>query len=155
MTVQTVADTRERLETSGYRLTPQRQMILSVLTQNEGHHLTAEELYQLVKQEPDCKIGIATVYRTLAILSELGIVEKLEMDDEVNRYEINHGMETTRHHHLVCIKCGEIIGMQENLIDETLKEQIFARYHFLIMNNRINLYGLCSHCQAEHIDSLC
>ncbi len=152
--MQTATGALEQLVTRGYRLTPQRHMILSVLTQNEGHHLTAEELYQLLKQKPGCKIGIATVYRNLTILSELGILEKLEMDDEVSRYEINHGLEGIRHHHLVCLKCGAIISMQENLIDEALKQQIFDSYHFSIKDNRINLYGLCRPCQAECIESL-
>lgn len=137
----------ERLETSGYRLTRQRQMILSVLLQNEGRHFTAEELHRLVMRKYSSSIGIATIYRNLIILHQLGIVEKLEVDGEVTRYEISHGMEDARHHHLVCVKCGAIIGMQENLINEVLKESILEKYDFSVKDNKINLYGYCRYCQ--------
>lgn len=145
---------RERLAEGGYRLTRQRQMILSILFQNEGQHFTAEEIHQRITQEQGSAIGIATVYRNLVILHDAGIVEKLEIDNENSRYEIIHGVAGIRHHHLVCMKCGAIIEMQENLIDEALKEQISEKYCFNVQDNRINLYGLCSCCQMNYAESL-
>ena len=85
----------------GYKLTPQRRSIVDTIIKNEGSHLTTEELYDLVKVECP-EIGLATVYRTVQLLEEMGVVCKLDLSDGCSRYELVHEEETHHHHHLIC-----------------------------------------------------
>ena len=68
---------KEELKLKGYKLTPQRRAIVNIVMQNKGSHLTAEELYDLVKDECP-EIGLATVYRTIQLLEDIGVVCKLD-----------------------------------------------------------------------------
>ncbi|PKM53931.1 MAG: transcriptional repressor, partial [Firmicutes bacterium HGW-Firmicutes-3] len=86
------------LKENGYKLTNQRRVVLETLYNRVGEHLTAEEVHQLVKMV-NPEIGLATVYRTLQLLSELGLIDKLNLDDGVVRYEIGEMETKHRHHH--------------------------------------------------------
>ena len=80
---------KENLKQKGYKLTPQRRSIVDIIIENEGKHLTAEEIYDKVKR--DCpEIGLATVYRTILLLEELGVISRLDLNDGCSRYEIVH-----------------------------------------------------------------
>lgn len=77
---------KENLKKKGYKLTPQRRAIVDVIIEKEGEHLTAEEIYDEVKKVcPD--IGLATVYRTVLLLEEVGVVFKLDLNDGCSRYK--------------------------------------------------------------------
>ena len=76
---------KEDLKIKGYKLTPQRRAIIKMIIKNEGTHLTTEELYDLVKKECP-EIGLATVYRTVQLLDDLGVIYKLDLDDGCSRY---------------------------------------------------------------------
>lgn len=78
---------KRNLKGKGYKLTPQRRAIVDIIIQNSGSHLTTEELYDLVKTECP-EIGLATVYRTVQLLEELGVVSKLDLNDGCYRYEL-------------------------------------------------------------------
>ena len=79
---------KELLKKKGMKTTTQRIAILKVLLERKGEHLTAEEIYELVKTDwPD--IGLATVYRNIQLLSELELIDRLNLDDGYNRYEVS------------------------------------------------------------------
>ena len=78
---------KNSLKEKGYKLTPQRRAIVDMIIKNEGSHLTTEELYNLVKKVCP-EIGLATVYRTVLLLEEMGIVTKLDLNDGCGRYEL-------------------------------------------------------------------
>lgn len=138
---------KEQLKEKGYKLTTQRQVVLDVIKDHEGQHLSTEEIYELVKKkQPD--IGLATVYRTLILLDELGFVHKLDLDDEFSRYELNTKSEDHRHHHLICTKCGAVIGAEEDLLDP-IEAQIYEKYGFLVDDHRVKFYGRCKKCAQE------
>ena len=93
-------DFKKILKEKGLKVTRQRLVVLEVLAENEEKHLTAEEIYDKVKVEnPD--IGLATVYRTIQLLSELHLIDRINFDDGFVRYEIGnlHGREQKHHHH--------------------------------------------------------
>lgn len=139
---------KEDLKQRGYKLTPQRRAILDGLVKNEGKHLTVEEIYDEVKIECP-EIGLATVYRTVLLLEEMGIIYRLDLEDGCARYELVHENENHRHHHLVCSNCGKVIEVEGDLL-ETLEDKIESKYKFKIMDHSVKFFGLCDECQSEN-----
>jgi Fur family transcriptional regulator, ferric uptake regulator len=133
------------LKEKGYKLTPQRRAIVDIIIQNAGSHLTTEELYDLVKTECP-EIGLATVYRTVQLLEELGVVSKLDLNDGCYRYELVREDENHQHHHLICSQCGKVIEVQGDLL-EVLEHEIESKYDFKIKNHSVKFYGICSECK--------
>lgn len=135
---------KEELKKKGYKLTPQRRAIVDTIIANEGKHLTAEEIYDEVKIVCP-EIGLATVYRTILLLEEMGIVYKLDLNDGCSRYELAHINETHRHHHLVCNNCGKVIEVQDDLLED-LEVQIEKVYKFKILDHSVKFFGVCDCC---------
>src|SRR4030042_4840443 len=95
----------------GYRLTPQRMMIISSI-ENSTNHISAEEIYaQVVARYPN--VNISTVYRTLELLNRLDLVTETDMGEGRGRY---HPADKGHHHHLVCQEGGNIIDLDEELL---------------------------------------
>jgi Fur family ferric uptake transcriptional regulator len=137
----------ERLKEKGLRVTSQRQAVLEVIEEHEGQHLSTEEIYELVKaKNPD--IGLATVYRTLLLLDNMELVYKMDFDDGCSRYELNCNKEDHRHHHLICLKCGSVAEVKDDLL-ESLEEQILEKNGFIVKDHRVKFYGYCSNCRSE------
>jgi Fur family ferric uptake transcriptional regulator len=126
---------------AGYRLTNQRRVIVREL---EGaRHLSAEEIYDRVKGEYP-EIGLSTVYRTLDLLHELGIVRKEDFGEGYSRYELS----TERmHHHARCRECGAVIEFNEELM-EYLALQVERETGFVTEWHEITLHGRCAACAA-------
>ena len=134
---------KENLKKKGYKLTPQRRAIVDVIIEKEGEHLTAEEIYDEVKKVcPD--IGLATVYRTVLLLEEVGVIFKLDLNDGCSRYELAH-----RHHHLVCNECKAVYEVQDDLLEE-LEERIETTYGFRILDHSVKFFGICAKCCKKH-----
>lgn len=136
---------RSMLKEKGYKLTPQREATLKVILQNQGKHMSAEEIYNEVKKECP-EIGLATVYRAMVLLEELGILYKHNFEDGKNRYELSHPDEDHRHHHIICIECGKVEEVEEDLLGH-LEEEIEKKYHFKIIDHQLEFYGYCSACR--------
>lgn len=135
---------KEQLKIKGYKLTPQRRAVVNMVMQNKGNHLTAEELYDLVKK--DCpEIGLATIYRTIQLLEEIGVLCKLNLDDGCNRYELVDQEESHQHHHLICKKCGKVIEVEEDLLD-SIEKNVEGKYNFKIENHSVKFLGICNEC---------
>lgn len=132
------------LKSGGSKLTPQRLSILDVIISQEGKHLTIEEIYEIVrKTKPE--IGVATVYRTIQLFDELGLVTKLDINDGVYRYELNHEEEIHNHHHLICNECGKVEEVDGDFLDG-VEEQIEKEYKFKIQDHSLKFFGLCKDC---------
>ncbi len=138
------------LKENGLKVTTQRVAILEVLSNRPDEHLTAEEIYDCVKEMfPD--IGLATVYRTIQVLSELKLIDKLNLDDGYTRYEIgNRNLESKshHHHHLICLECGQVFTFQDDLL-EKLEDKIEETMGFTVVNHEVKLYGTCSECKKH------
>ena len=129
-------DIIEIIQKSPYKLTPQREKIVEILVDNSELHLSAEELYFILKETtPD--IGIATVYRTLDIFYELKILEKISFSNGVSKYHLRQSIDGTLHHHLICTRC--------NTIEEYMKKE----YSFEVQDNSLSFYGTCSKCKEK------
>ena len=132
---------RQLLKERGVRLTTQREL---VLRRAMAHlHFTAEELVSDVRAV-DQSVSRASVYRTLAMLQEAGVVEKHDFHYGPPNYEVTPGK--AHHDHLMCVQCGEIIEFQEPRV-EKLQDEIVKRYGYQLLSHTHKLYGLCPTCQ--------
>lgn len=138
---------KELVKEKGYKLTPQRRATLDVIFQNEGKHMSTEEVYLEVKKVCP-EIGLATVYRTLLMLEEMNIILKHNFDDGRNRYELNHPEEDHHHHHLICNNCGSVYEVEEDLLED-LESEIQEKYNFKIIDHKVQFLGLCHDCNAN------
>lgn len=140
---------KDLLREKGLKATSQRLMVLNILSAHGDEHLTVEEIYDLAKEESP-EIGLATIYRTVQVLLELHVIEKVTFDDGFARYELN-GEETGsghRHHHAICTQCGKVYSLETDLLD-TLEKQVFESLGFEVTDHEVKLYGLCSACRRK------
>ena len=132
------------LKKNGLKVTNQRIAILEVLEKRPGQHLAAEEIYDFVKEDYP-EIGLATVYRTIQMLAELGVIDRLNLDDGYVRYEIgelNREAGGHHHHHLICLKCNSVLTFEDDLL-ELLEERIKDSLGFKVVDHEVKLYGYC------------
>jgi Fur family ferric uptake transcriptional regulator len=136
---------KKLLKLNNLKYTTQRELILKIIYDNDGH-FTPEDIYNLIKKNhPTVKLGIATVYRTLTLLEEANIVSSISFGTQGKKYEF--GL-TDHHDHLVCLVCGGI----EEFFDETienLQEEIAKKFNFKMTNHIMKITGTCSACQAK------
>ncbi len=130
------------IESKGLRHSGQRMQILDVFLKTEKH-LTTEEFHKLV-QKKHPSIGIATVYRTLKLLSDCGLCRELKLEDGITRYE--HLYEHEHHDHLVCTQCGALVEVLDAEI-ERLQEKLARSHGFEIESHKLELYGVCKKCR--------
>jgi Fur family ferric uptake transcriptional regulator len=134
--------TRQLVE-KGYRLTPQRTMILSAI-ESSSDHISAEEIYaQVTVKYPH--INISTVYRTLELLKKLGMVYEIDLGEGRISY---HSEESGHHHHLVCQECGRVIDISETSLS-SLRDIILREYNFLAELKHVAIFGLCESCRKK------
>lgn len=138
---------KEQLHASGYKLTPQREATVKVLLENEEDHLSAEDVYLLVKVKSP-EIGLATVYRTLELLSELNVIHKINFGDGVARFEFRAENAEHHHHHLICVQCGSVDEIEEDLLGE-VEKVVEKDFKFKIVDHRLTFHGTCHRCQPE------
>ncbi len=135
------------LKSKGYKLTAQRECILGIIIENKDKHLTVDEIYKYV-YEKNRTIGIATVYRTILLFEELGVISKLIFDDRIIRYELSSFDEEHTHHHLICVKCNKIMEVKEDLLEE-LEKQVEDKYEFKILDHNLKILGICNKCNNQ------
>lgn len=141
-----LAEIRRAVEARDQRLTPQRQVVLQVLAAGGDHHLSAEEIHEQARiRQPD--IGLATVYRTLELFENLGVVSRLEVGGET-RFELNRERDLHYHHHLICLNCGRIQEFREDLLDE-VERRVEGETGFTIIDHNLRFFGYCRHCRGR------
>lgn len=138
----------ERFRENDLKLTPQRRAILDVLIDNPSKHLNPEDIYELVKRKyPD--IGLATIYRTVQLFDDFGVVKKLNFGDGCYRYELSEDNEHQHHHHhLICLKCGKVFEFEDDLLDN-LEQKIKENNNFSVEDHVVKFYGYCENCQNK------
>ena len=136
---------KDVLREKGYRFTKQRRATVDAIIANQGKHMSAEEIYLEVKKTCP-EIGLATVYRTMLLFEEAGMLNKHNFDDGRNRYELNNPEEDHHHHHLVCIKCGNVTEVEEDLLD-LLEQKIEKQHQFEIVDHKVKFTGYCNNCR--------
>ncbi|MCB0076378.1 MAG: transcriptional repressor [Anaerolineales bacterium] len=131
----------EALQAHGHRLTEPRQALIEVLVGSEQHLDHAEILARAQQRIP--QLGRATVYRTLELLTGLGLIHATYLGDGRQRFCVPSG---GHHHHLICNHCGTVTDLDHCLLDDGLER--FAQQHdFTVESHLVELYGICHDCQ--------
>ena len=135
------ADVIDRLRAAGYKITPPRLAVLEVIEQ-KGEHLNPNEILEQAKAIHPA-LGRATVYRTLELLTQLGVVRPIYVGETGPTYIRADG----NHHHLVCSSCGVVIDFDQCVADQ-MTNDLNARFGFQIQSHLLEFYGLCVGCQS-------
>ncbi len=126
---------------TGYRLTPQRMMVVSILHDSKGH-VTAEDIHGRMLELYPC-VDISTVYRTLQLLKKLHIVSETDMGGGSVQFEMTGRQ---RHHHMVCRACGGAFPLDDELM-EPLRSRLLEQYSFQADMDHFAIFGVCHRCQ--------
>lgn len=136
-----VKDVAALLSEEGYRMTPQRMMILDAI-QESDQHISAEEIHvQVVAKYPN--VNISTVYRTLELLKKLKLVTETDLGGGRFRY---HPAEKGHHHHLVCQECGNTIDLDEAELSP-LRDSLLKKHQFIADLHHLAIMGRCVKCK--------
>lgn len=142
---QLLNDFKLLLKKNNLKFTIQREVILETLY-NSDEHLTPEALHHLIQdKEPDLKTGIATVYRTLALLEESNVVTSLSFGAQGKKYELGA---KEHHDHLICTECGKITEFVDEEIEKR-QHAITEKLGFNMSDHSMQIYGICSECQTK------
>ena len=131
------------LKEQGHRLTPQRMAVLKILAADEGHP-SVEQVYERVKVDFPMT-SLATIYKTVTLLKEMGEVLELGFSDDSNRYD---GHKPYPHPHLICIKCKNIVDPQVTALGE-LHQEVAQSTNYRILSHRLDFFGICPQCREE------
>ena len=134
----------EGLHKDGKRLTPQRLKVLNLFENiGAGKHLSAEEVHEKLAQSSS-KVSLATIYRTLRLLVEMGLLHELEFSEGGHRYELLSN-ETADHHHLICIRCGRTEEFENDAVVKAGKVAAKVK-GFKLIESSLNVRAICPNC---------
>ena len=135
------------LKRNGLKQTKQREAILKTLYTHSEHH-SPEDILRLLKEDfPKEKIGIATIYRTLSLFEDEGLVESISFGKDGKKYEIGH---KKHHDHLICVNCGKIIEFIDNIIEKQ-QETVAKQNNFYMINHSMKIVGYCEKCYKYNL----
>jgi len=132
----------ERLRRKSHKVTGPRQALLNLL-RSQPHPMSAKEIFAAL---PKHECDLATVYRSLRLLEQMGMVKRFDFGDGTARFELLEEGDDGHHHHLVCIRCSGIVELDECSMTE-LEERIAARNGFKAVTHKLEFFGLCPRCQ--------
>ena len=144
----------KKLKGCGFRMTASREAVLEIL-KNTDKHLSAEDIYMAIHPVNQA-IGLTTIYRTLELLNQSGIISKFEFGHGRAKYELSEAYSNKKHHHhLICKKCRKIVDYSDFLEDEQeyirkAEKGLEKKYGFDIDNHLIRFYGLCTECKKNN-----
>ena len=134
-----------KLKKRGQRITPQRLAILRILADSEGHP-SVEEIHNVVARDFPTT-SLATVYKTITLLKELGEVLELEFSHGSNRYD---GSKPFPHPHVVCTRCKRIVDPDLESLG-AMTAEVSEQTGYKVADHRLDFYGLCPECQKEKV----
>lgn len=134
----------KHLRGQGLKRTTQRDLILEVFLNTEGH-LTGDDLYRLVRKQ-DASVGQTTVYRTLKLLTDSGLAREARFGDGRAHYE--HNYKHQHHDHMICSVCGKVIEFYSPEL-EAIQDKMAARHKFELTSHLLRMIGVCSKCRRH------
>lgn len=138
---------KAELNERGWRLTPQRKIILRFFQDlPSGHHLSAEEACELLNQQGH-SISLSTIYRNLKLMARMGILRELELSEGYKSYELNRPY-PHHHHHLVCVRCGKTTEFKNDSILKT-GVKTSEREGFHLLDCQLTIQAICPACQRS------
>ncbi|MFO8059288.1 MAG: Fur family transcriptional regulator [Bacillota bacterium] len=140
-----IREARSKLRDENYRPTRQREVIFELLARQPRVHFTAQEIHDAAREKH--QLGLSTVYRTLSVLEEVGLIRKLDVGDGVARYEFD-GEESSPHCHLVCLGCGTVMETSCPAPEEM--QSLLQTDGFEICDQSLLFFGFCTSCAERH-----
>jgi Fur family ferric uptake transcriptional regulator len=137
----------KHIQRQGLKRTAQRDLILEVFLQNEGH-VSGEDLYHLVRDK-DPNVGQTTVYRTLKLLTEAGLAREVRFGDGRAHYE--HHYKHQHHDHMICSECGKVIEFYSPEL-EAIQDAMAAKHKFELTSHLLRMIGTCAECRRAARD---
>ncbi len=138
---------KKKIREHKFKFTTQRQVILQAFLDSKENHMSAEDVYELVRDE-NPEIGLATVYRSLELFTSLELLKKLDFGDGRSRYELNDHSLNHSHHHLICLGCGKVVEFSYDFMND-VKEKIKKENGFTIVDYQLKFYGYCKDCAKK------
>jgi Fur family transcriptional regulator, ferric uptake regulator len=132
----------ERLRSQARKLTGPRQAVLEVLI-HQAHPMSNKDIHTALAPG---FCDLATIYRSMRLLEEMGMVKRYELGDGVARYELLREGDDGHHHHLVCVRCSGVVELDECLIHE-LEDRIAELNGFKSVTHKLEFFGVCPSCQ--------
>jgi Fur family ferric uptake transcriptional regulator len=132
---------RTYLRAHGHPVTPQRMRVAEILF-GTHHHISAEEILDRLRAGRRA-VGKATVYRTLELMREAGLIREHDFGEGFKRYEPRRTR--PRHEHLVCIRCGKVIEFEAEAI-ERIEQEVASLHRFRPTHHKVEIYGVCEEC---------
>ncbi|WP_428624803.1 ferric iron uptake transcriptional regulator [Sedimenticola sp.] len=133
-----------KLKEAGLKVTLPRLKILEILSQGEGQHASAEDIYKILLTH-DEDIGVATIYRVLTQCEQAGLVKRHQFEGGRAVFEIAEG---DHHDHIICVRCGLVKEFNDEVI-ESRQRQVAEQAGFKMAEHNMTLYGLCKDCRQE------
>jgi Fur family ferric uptake transcriptional regulator len=133
----------QALDSAGYRLTAPRRAVAALIAEHDGH-FTAAEL-EAVARERRVRVSRASLFRSLDLLTELGVLERLDLPSGEHAYV---PCAPAHHHHVVCARCGRTTEVDDCGVAAAVDE-IARRSGYRIDTQRLELFGLCRHCRTK------
>ncbi len=147
MSISTLDGAIAGLRAAGKRMTAQREAVLAILAEAYPRHLDAAEIFEQARRTLP-RINLASVYRTLKVLKELGLVDEISVDDGGRRYGLKRA---TEQYHLVCSRCDQVIAVSSPVLKqlEQLREELAKALPFVVDDLEVNLIGHCDAGEAS------
>ena len=137
-----LASLTHRLRTRSRKITGPRQAILEILRRHP-HPMTNREIFGSLPKG-DC--DLATIYRSMHLLENMGMVKRFDFGDGIARYELVAAGDDGHHHHLICTRCADVVELEDCFPIE-LEKTIAARNGFKAITHKLEFFGLCPECQ--------
>ena len=137
-----LADLANRLRRHSRKVTEPRRSILDILRQHH-HPLTNKEIFGAM---PKGACDLATIYRSMHLLEGMGIIKRFDFGDGVARFELVTAGDDGHHHHLICVRCAQIVEIVDCFAPE-LEQEIAARNGFTAITHKLEFFGVCARCQ--------
>lgn len=139
-----LSELTDKLRQSARKITGPRQAILELLRKN-SHPMTNKEIQTGL---PKGMCDLATIYRSMHMLEEMGLVKRFDFGDGTARFELVHEGEDGHHHHLICTVCADVVEIDE-CFQKELEEAIAQRHGYQAVTHKLEFFGVCPECQED------
>ena len=139
---------KDRIRERNFKLTTQRQVVLEAFLSSRENHMSAEEVYEIVREHHP-EVGLATVYRSLELFTSLDLIKKLDFGDGRSRYELAVGSVDHFHHHMICLDCGKVVEFTYDLPAD-IRRVIGEERGWAMVDYQLRVYGYCKKCEKKH-----
>lgn len=135
------------LRSKGMRLTPQRELIMRIFQEEaNGRHLSAEDVFEIMRGKNE-QISLATTYRTLRMLVEMGFLRELDFAESHKHYELIDPNDAP-HHHIICLNCNKTIEFEDDDINE-LGRKIAEKHGVEVLDMQFQIFAKCPHEESS------